>query len=169
MAGLYAAGVLAWPKSELAARAEAAELDHELLAQQVGKLIDSVAKGLPAEALALLHDIQATLTELLPNLSRLEERGVLSPRATFTVLETVRRYLPDTLSGYLRLPKLYAQVHPLGDGKTASQSLVEQLRLLDGSLKEIAVNAFAGDAEALRVNGQFLQSRFAERFAFQAA
>ena len=81
------------------------------------------------------------------------------------MIETVRRYLPDTLSAYLRLPKLYAEMQSLGDGKTASQTLLEQLRVLDSSLREVARNAFAGDAEKLIVNGRFLQSKFAPKDA----
>ena len=168
VAGLYVAGAIGWPRSELAQRAEQAEMNNELLAQQVSRLIESVAKGLPAEALTLLRNIQATLTELLPKLTALQESGALSAKAAFTVLETVRRYLPDTLSGYLKLPKFYAQMHSLRDGRTASQTLVEQLRLLDGSLSDVARSAFAGDAEALVINGKFLESKFAEKTAFQS-
>ena len=117
---------------------------------------DSVAQGLPKEALDPLRSIQATLGELLPRLQELRDRAIISGKDCFTVVETVRRYLPDTLAAYLRLPKLYAQVQTLAGGRTASQTLVEQLRVLDSSLKEIAKNAFAGDAEALLSNGRFL-------------
>jgi hypothetical protein len=79
----------------------------------------------------------------------------------------VRRYLPDTLAAYLRLPKYYAQMQVLSDGKTASQTLNEQLVVLDNSLKDVAKSAFAGDAEALVTNGQFLQNKFSEKLAFR--
>src|SRR5215471_3212264 len=105
--GLYGAGALGWPRSELAQTAEHAELSNEMMAEQVQRLIDSVAKGLPAEALAVLRSIQSTLGELLPRLQELQDRGVISAKDAFTVLETLRRYLPDTLAAYLRLPKLY--------------------------------------------------------------
>jgi hypothetical protein len=167
VAGLYGAGVLGWPKSDLAATAEGAELSSELLAQQVRKLIDSVAQGLPKEALDPLRSIQSTLGELLPRLQELRDRAVISGKDCFTVVETVRRYLPDTLAAYLRLPKLYAQVQTLADGRTASQTLVEQLRVLDSSLKEIAKSAFAGDAETLLSNGRFLESKFSEKVVFR--
>jgi len=167
VAGLYAAGVLGWPRNSLAETAERTELSAELLGQQVRKLVDSVAPGLPKEALEFLHGIQATLIELLPRLQELRERGIISAKDSFTVFETVRRYLPDTLGAYLRLPKFYAQVQTLADGRTATQTLVDQLRMLDTSLKDIAKSAFAGDAEALVTNGQFLQSKFSEKLAFR--
>jgi hypothetical protein len=169
VAGLYGAGVLGWPRSELAQKAERTELSSERLSQEVRKLVDSVAKGLPKEALDVLHSIESTLAELLPRLQELEHRGVVSAKDSFTVLETVRRYLPDTLAAYLRLPKLYAQVQTLAEGKTASQTLVEQLRVLDSSLKDVAKSAFEGDAETLIANGQFLQAKFAEKAGFLRA
>jgi hypothetical protein len=167
VAGLYGAGVLAWPRNDLARMAERTELSTEMLAQQVRKLIDSVAQGLPKEALECLRSIQATLSELLPRLQELRERGIISAKDSFTVVETVRRYLPDTLAAYLRLPKFYAQMQTLADGRTATQTLLQQLQVLDTSLKDIAKSAFAGDAEALISNGQFLQDKFSEKLAFR--
>jgi hypothetical protein len=167
VAGLYGAGVLACPRSSLAQMAEQTELSAEFLAQQVKRLVDSVAGGLPKDSLDCLRSIQATLSEVLPRLQQLRERGVISPRDSFTVTETVRRYLPDTLGAYLRLPRLYAQMQPLADGRTASETLLMQLRMLDGSLKNVAQSAFAGDAERLVKNGDFLRNKFSEGLAFR--
>jgi hypothetical protein len=165
--GLYGAGVLGWPRSNLAQLAERTELSTEMLAQQVRKLVDSVAQGLPKDALDCLRSIQNTLSELLPRLQELRERGVISAKDSFIVVETVRRYLPDTLGAYLRLPKFYAQMQTLADGRTASQTLLDQLRVLDTSLKDVATSAYAGDAEMLVTNGKFLQNKFSEKLAFR--
>lgn len=165
--GLYGAGALGWPRNNLADTAQRTELSTEMLAQQVRKLVDSVARGLPQDALDSLHSIQATLSELLPRLHELRDRGIISAKDSFIVVETVRRYLPDTLAAYLRLPKFYAQMQTLADGRTASQTLLDQLRVLDGSLKDVAKSAFAGDAETLVTNGQFLQNKFSEKLAFR--
>jgi hypothetical protein len=167
VAGLYGVGVLGWPRSSLAETARNTELSTEQLAQQVRKLVDSVARGLPKESLDCLRSIQGTLSELLPRLRELRDRGIISAKDSFTVIETVRRYLPDTLAAYLRLPKFYAQMQPLADGRTASQTLLNQLQVLDSSLKEIGQSAFAGDAEMLVANGQFLQRKFSEKLAFR--
>src|SRR5271165_2640053 len=78
VAGLYGAGVLGWPRSNLADLAEQTELSTEMLAQQVRKLVDSVAQGLPKDALDRLHSIQGTLSELLPRLQELRDRGTIS-------------------------------------------------------------------------------------------
>jgi hypothetical protein len=167
VAGLYGAGVLGWPRNRLAITAEQTELSTEMLAQQVRKLVDSVAEGLPKDSLDCLGSIQKTLTELLPRLRELRDRGVISAKGSFIVVETVRRYLPDTLAAYLRLPKFYAQMQTLADGRTASQTLLDQLGVLDTSLKDVAKSAFAGDAETLVTNGLFLQNKFSEKLAFR--
>jgi hypothetical protein len=167
VAGLYTAGVAGWPRSKLAAMAEGTRLSTEMLAQQVRKLVDTVEQGLPKDALDCLRSIQNTLTELLPRLEQLRDRGVISGKDSFTVIETVRRYLPDTLGAYLRLPKYYAQMQTLSDGRTASQTLLDQLRMLDTSLKDVAKSAFEGDAETLVSNGKFLQNKFSEKLAFR--
>jgi hypothetical protein len=160
VAGLYVAPVLAWPRDTLADTVEQTELSPELLAQQVRKLVDSAAKALPKEAVAELNGIQATLVELLPRLKDMQDRGAISGKDSFTVIETVRRYLPDTLGAYLRLPRFYAEMN-------ASQALTGQLKLLNTSLQEVAQNAFAGDAEKLASNGRFLQSKFSEATPFR--
>jgi hypothetical protein len=167
VAGLYGAGALGWPKSDLAQTAERTELTAGALSEQVRKLVDSVSKGLPNDALIELRNIEATLTELLPRMKEMQDRGVIGGKESFTVLETVRRYLPDTLGAYLRLPKFYAEMQPLAQGQTAAQILTGQLKLLNGSLQEIARNAFTGDAEKLMTNGQFLQDKFSRVTAFQ--
>jgi hypothetical protein len=55
----------------------------------------------------------------------------------------------------------------LKDGRTASQTLLDQLTVLDTSLKDVAHSAFAGDAETLVANGRFLQNKFSETLAFR--
>jgi hypothetical protein len=165
--GLYLGGALAWPRNELAQIAEHSELNTEMMALQMRKLVDSVAKGLPREALAELNEMQNTLTELLPKIRQLESRGVISAKESFTVTETVRRYLPDTLGAYLRLPRFYAEMQNLAGGQSASELLTGQLRLLNKSLREIVANAYSGDAEKLAMNGRFLQSKFSETTAFR--
>jgi hypothetical protein len=164
--GLYGAGAMGWPRSELADMAEHAQLSVESLNQHVRQLVAQVAKGLPKEAVDVLHSIESTLNELLPRLRELESRGVISAKDSFTVLETVRRYLPDTLAVYLRLPKLYAQRLALSDGRTAAKALIDQLTVMDSSLKEVAKSAYAGDAEALVTNGEFLRTKFTEKSLF---
>jgi hypothetical protein len=69
----------------------------------------------------------------------------------------------------LNFNKLFSCVHSRGFElpHPFGHMHLEQLRVLDGSLKDIAKSAFAGDAEALVSNGQFLQNKFSEKLAFR--
>jgi hypothetical protein len=167
VAGLYLVGALAWPRNTLADTAEAAELTPERLVEQLDDLVKRVAKGLPEAALQHLGSIQTTLAELSPRLRTLEQSGALSIESAFTVEETLRRYLPEMLAGYLRLPPAFARLQPLKDGRTAAQTLTDQLGMLDDSLKQIAQEAFAGDAEALINSGRFLRRTLKVRPAYE--
>jgi hypothetical protein len=72
----------------------------------------------------------------------------------------VLRYLPETLANYVALPPVFRTTHALKDGKTARELLSEQLGLLDGKMKEIVANVAGADAQALLVNGKFLEMKF---------
>jgi hypothetical protein len=94
-------------------------------------------------------------------------RNFLERRFNASMTITRMKYSAHTLGAYLRLPKFYAQMQPLADGRTASQTLLDQLRVLGNSLKEVSKSAFAGDAESLVTNGHFLQNKFSEKLAFR--
>ncbi len=168
VAGLYAAGALGWPRSAPPPDPPViTEIPVETLVEHLQTLVEQVSTRIPAAALASLQSVQSTLTDLLPRLRALEVSGALSIESSFTVEETLRRYLPEMLSGYLKLPSTFAQTRPIKDGQTAAQILIEQLQLLDESLKQIAQEAFAGDAEALVNSGRFLERKFRAKAAYQ--
>jgi hypothetical protein len=166
--GLYAVGVLAWPRKQVVeVEAPSVEVSVETLAQQLERLINDASRSLPEPALASLHSIQTTLADLLPRLRELEVSGALSVESAFTVEETLRRYLPEMLTSYLKLPITFAKTQPLKDNRTAAQVLVDQLQMLDESLKQIAHESFAGDVEALVNSGRFLERKLRAKAAFQ--
>lgn len=167
--GLYGVGALAWPRDRLGERVAEAELPVEALIEHLDRLVGEVAKRVPAEALASLRNIQQTLAELLPRLHELRGSGALSAPAAFAVQESLRRYLPDMLAGYLKLPPVFARTQPLKDGRTAAQTLSQQLDLLDQSLQRISREAFAGDAESLLLSERFLKEKFDAAAAFELA
>ena len=173
VAGLYAVGVLAWPRRKITETAEISEIEEpvevsvDTLAQALERLINDVSKRLPEPALASLHSIQTTLADLLPRLRELEVTGALSVESAFTVEETLRRYLPEMLTSYVKLPPAFARTQPLKDGRTATKTLIDQLQMLDDSLKQVAQEAFAGDAEALVNSGRFLERKLRAKAAFE--
>jgi hypothetical protein len=104
--------------------------------------------ALPAQAEALVARIEAMLAQA----DALLARGG-SDEAAYALRETERRYLPDTLGAYLRVP-------PALRDETAVTMLVEQLRLLERATAQ-RLTVLAQSAEnALAANGRFLTERF---------
>jgi hypothetical protein len=112
---------------------------------------EAVRRGvnaLPAEAEALVARIEAMLAQAD---ALLAQGG--SDEAAYALRETERRYLPDTLDAYLRVP-------PARRDATAATMLVEQLRLLErATAQRLAVLSESAEI-ALAANGRFLTERF---------
>ena len=171
VAGLYAAGALAWPARAPAPPPPAPEAVPEVpidaLVAHLDGLLASASTRLPDAAVLSLQGIRATLEDLIPRLAALEYSNALPIEDSFEVQETLRRYLPELIEGYLRLPPSFATGRPLDDGRTAAQTLCDQLQLLDASIREIAHDAYEGDAEALVASGRTLERKFRARALYQ--
>jgi hypothetical protein len=152
--GLYLIGALAMPGErslDLAAGGDAADV-RGLLAHQV-----SAVKGkVPDDVYGKVVSIQQTILGILP---RLRQQGPASQDA-FVVRRTATDYLPRTLEAYLNLPRAYAVLHRLPDGRTPAGVLSDQLSLLDMKLQEVAEAVNKQDTDQLLANGRFLEDRF---------
>jgi len=154
--GLYAVGWLAAPGDkglELRIRNEATEAD---LKENIEELIRGSKARLPKEAIERLQRIHDLVAELAPRLVS----GDVSLEYAISLRNAVTRDLPETVNNYLRLPKAFATFHTIENGKTCKQLLIEQLDLLSDQLSKIAENVYRNDADALVVNGRFLQEKF---------
>ena len=108
------------------------------------------------EALDRLQQIRNLVVELAPRLFS----GNVAMSYAISLTNAVTRDLPETVKNYLRLPTALATLHTVDGGKTCKQLLLEQLDLLSGQLSAIAQNVYKDDADALVVNGKFLQEKF---------
>lgn len=112
------------------------------------------------QTIGALQNIEEKLGFLL---ERIGEGGEMFDLRPFEVRKIAFEYLPDTLNQYLQLPPSMAQTQRLNSGKTAEESLNEQLNLLDGALHDLAKSLFEKDAGGLLVHGRFLKEKFAEQ------
>jgi hypothetical protein len=152
--GLYLIGVLVTPgtpsidlRSGFDPDDVRKALDHE---------VHAVSGRVPPEVLAKVLSIQQTILGILPR------SGALPPGSPelFVVERTATDYLPTALESYLNLPRAYATLHPVQDGKTAKQVLVDQLTLLESKMSEVADDVHRNDTDRLLANGRFLEERF---------
>ena len=105
---------------------------------------------LPVEASAIVVRIEAMLDEA----QRLIAQTGATDEIAFSLKETERRYLPDTLNAYLNVP-------PSQRDAVADALLADQLRLLErATAQRLAALAQAGRSN-LAANGAFLAERFA--------
>ena len=156
VAGLYAVGWLAVPGDkdlELRVRREASQAD---LIESIDELIGEANGKLPHDAVDRLHKIKETVDVLAPKVFN----GSIAMTSAISLTNAITRDLPETVQNYLRLPSAFATVHVLDGGKTCKQLLLEQLDLLSGQLVKIAESVYKDDADALVVNGRFLQEKF---------
>ena len=108
------------------------------------------------EVVALVDSIKESIVEILPRLARQEG----TPYDAHVIRQTALEYLPDMLETYLALPPAFARLHPVKDGKTATEVFIGQLQLLDAEMNKLAVDILKNDTEALIVHGNFLKEKF---------
>jgi hypothetical protein len=103
-----------------------------------------------------LQEIADTIMGILPHFADFPPG---SPDL-FVVGRTATDYLPSALQAYLNLPRAYATLHKMPNGKTADQVLDDQLTLLASKMDEVADAVHKKDSDALLANGRFLEEKF---------
>ena len=117
----------------------------------------NIAQGkLPPPLQAKLQDIADTIMGILPHYAEFPPG---SPDL-FVVGRTATDYLPSALQAYLNLPRAYAALHKMPNGKTADDVLNDQLTLLSSKMDEVADAVHKKDSDALLANGRFLEEKF---------
>jgi phage shock protein PspC (stress-responsive transcriptional regulator) len=112
-----------------------------------------------AASVATLDAIIAKLEFLLERAEGAEDGMDLRP---FKVRRIAFEYLPQTLERYLQLPPELAGRVRIAAGRTAAQSLQDQLELLDARLGDLTRSYYEKDATALLVHGRFLRDTFGQ-------
>lgn len=116
----------------------------------------AVAGGqVPAPVASRVRRITRTVRETLP---RVRNLGLGSAEA-YAVTATATSYLPEALEAYTRLPRQWADSRPIDEGKTSLMILIDTLDLLAGAMDQIFDAAVRVDANALVVQGRFLQAK----------
>ncbi|MFL6162074.1 MAG: hypothetical protein ACJ74U_07595 [Jatrophihabitantaceae bacterium] len=119
------------------------------------RLVNVSSGRLPAEAVVAARRIADTLAEIIDtsDVRPLDVSVVISIRAT------VDDYLPTTLRSYLVLdPSLLALRR--ADGATPTESLLEQLTVLQDSTSAVLAAAHSQDLDMLVSQGNFLRTKF---------
>lgn len=160
--GLYAIGLIATPRNALVDLQLRNQLSVDALREDLEQLVRSVRHKIPEESFAKVESIKASILSILPSIIDVNSGDY----NIYVIRQTALEYLPDALAYYLNLPPAYASLHPLREGKTARQLLLEQLDLLDVSMQQIVEDFNRNDTQKLIVHGRFLQEKFRKEDIF---
>jgi hypothetical protein len=86
----------------------------------------------------------------------------------YAVRQTAMTYLPEALSKYMALPRAYAERQIVENGKTSHDILLEQLRLMETKVHEVADALIERQSQRLVTHGRFIADRFGDS-TFEAA
>jgi hypothetical protein len=155
--GMYGVGALLAPgppKLEIAGNS----FDPDSIRRSLQKVVNTASGKLPQPLAAKLQNISDTIMGILPHYANFPAG---SPDL-FAVGRTATDYLPSALQAYLNLPRAYATLHRMPNGKTADQVLSDQLDLLSSKMDEVADAVHKKDSDALLANARFLEEKFGQ-------
>jgi len=152
---MYGIGALLAPGPPKVALA-GTSFDTEGIRKSLQHTLNAAEGKLPAPLLAKVQTIADTIMGILPHYADFPPG---SPDL-FVVGRTATDYLPSALQAYLNLPRAYATLHKMPNGKTADQVLDDQLTLLASKMDEVADAVHKKDSDALLANGRFLEEKF---------
>jgi hypothetical protein len=153
--GMYGIGALLAPGPPQVAL-EGTSFDPDSIRRSLQHQLTTANGKLPPPLMSKLQEISDTIMGILPHYANFPPG---SPDL-FVVGRTATDYLPSALQAYLNLPRAYATLHKMPNGKTADQVLDDQLTLLSSKMDEVADAVHKKDSDALLANGKFLEEKF---------
>lgn len=155
-------GLFAWlrgesktPENEPSTTATAPTTrDIEVALSKAEKMV--IEGHAPTPVLARTLQIITVVRAIVPRMANLG----LESQDTYTVVATATDYLPESLAGYLQLPRDWADTRPVANGKSSLLLLIDQLDLLGLTISRMYDAANRSDASALVAQGAFLDSKF---------
>ncbi|MBD8528102.1 hypothetical protein [Pseudomarimonas arenosa] len=137
-------------------------LDSELL-QRLDRLLQRTAAELQPRHAQRLREIKQSVVELLHRYVRAPDEGSLSMEDRCYVTEALRRYLPDSLSAYLAIPRAERGSAIAGCKESADELLNQQLDLIAQQLQRCLQQNGSGAQQALLRQQRFLSSKAVRR------
>lgn len=131
------------------------------LAAQFDRFVEQSASRLPEEAVALLQDIKAALSQILPRLGAIRKQGTLGAEDIFFIEQTILRYLPDTCAPFFAIPADRHDLVLLNRNQTPKQALLEQFGMIATKLQRLHDELVKTDADQLNVQQRFLADKTA--------
>ena len=164
LVGGACAALWAWRDSRRAQQAAGMAMpagpvfDPQALAR-LDQVLELLAPQVPSETLARLVGIKSALLRMAPLLAQVQVSEHFTPDDRLYIGECVRRYLPDSLQGWLQVPAHLRALADEAGGPSAQALLDQQLALLQAELLKREQKLGRGAAESLRQQQRFLSDK----------
>ncbi len=119
---------------------------------------NQAAGRLPVGVVPEVRAIEDVLVELLDHAA--SPGTFVSAQSQFSLAATIEDYLPTSVNAFLALPPAFAGSHRSAAGRTPGEELLEQLILLEGAVRDLALVVYGDEAEQLSTQGRFLDTKF---------
>ena len=131
--------------------------DAEAL-RRIDEAFEATAAAVAEPALAALLSLKAAAVRMALALGSAPADGDFTLEDRMYVVESLRRYIPDTLAAYLQVPAAQ-RAAPAAQSPSANALLLDQLALLKSELEQREQRLHGSAVEALRRQQRFLQSK----------
>lgn len=130
--------------------------------EALDRVMQSVAPELDEALLDQLVRLKHTLVHVI-ELDHAAEAAPFSNEDPLYLQQCIKRYLPDSLLAYLRVPAPHRHQPLAPDGGTPAQALADQLALIQQDLDRLEQQAAVVASEALLRQQRFLQAKTRQR------
>ena len=135
----------------------------EAASDDIGHVLDTLMNRIRGRVSSDIYEkVESIRKSILSVLPQIVELGAGVTQESYNIRKTAQEYLPDALDKYMNLPEGFADSHDVGGGKTAKDVLLEQLDVLDQTMKNMVADVYKEDAQGLLIHGRFLKEKFAD-------
>lgn len=110
----------------------------------------------PHDIARLVQSIKTLIMDILPRIDHFDT----SNQDIFNLKQTAVSYLPEVIENYVSIPRISADNDVIRDGKTATDIVVEQLKLLEKEMLSLQEDIDPNDVQRLLIHGRFLKDKF---------
>ncbi|HYI21161.1 MAG TPA: hypothetical protein VEX62_00865 [Candidatus Limnocylindrales bacterium] len=107
------------------------------------------------------RSVQSIRDAVIFTLDHAGEQDQADPNV-YLVRQTAIAYLPEALSNYIALPRIYAERQPIDGGRTSHDILLEQLYLMDVKVRRVAEEVLRRESQQLVAHSRFVTERYSD-------
>lgn len=132
------------------------EFDVDAIRRSLANQLQNLIGQVSPDVLGSFQHVHRHILDMLPRASRLPAGS----EDLFILERTATDYLPTAFASYVSLAQAGAADQRLANGRTPHELLLEQLRLIETKLEEMAEAINRNDVDRLLAHGRFLEDRF---------